>query len=418
MEGSVYTPGAGHSPRVLAGRGQLLRDWQLMLSDVAAAGRVRATDMILVGPRGVGKTATVSAFANLSREQGYEVVSLQAVVGQPGLAVSLLQRARARIAEQAGPWQRARAAFERIGGVDLSVLGFGAGVTLADRAASAEVGDAGTLALALATLATEIRRDAPLGGVLVTIDELQVAASPELALLAAVLHRLNVDHPAASVLFAGTGLPHTPSALRKAGVTHPDRLFVVEPLPLTLGREDARFAIVEPARQVGVVWEPGAAEAVVEASNAYPAHLQLFGHAAWQAAPGLDRIRLLDVQSSIPGVAAQIERRTLGPRWDRITDRQIEFMAALAMLGGQAPTSRVAQALGRGQRELSWIREELIAEGDVYAPRRGKLSMAVPLFRSYVLSRYESHRADAEIPLLSLAEMTANLGLEPPRQLT
>lgn len=409
MEGSVYTPGAGHSPRVLAGRDLLLRDWHLMLSDVAAAGRVRASDIILVGPRGVGKTATVTAFAALAREQGFEVISLQAVTGQAGLVHALLQQARARLAEGVGPWERAKVFFDRISGVDITVAGVGAGVSIKDREAPAGATDAGTLAAALAALAAEVRKDNPLGGVLVTVDEMQVATGPDLALLAAVLHRLNVDHPQAAVVFAGTGLPHTPQALRAAGVTHPDRLFVVEQIPLALAHEDARYAIIEPARQVGVLWEPDAAERIVAVSNGYPAHLQLFADAAWRAAPGPAQVTSADVDAAVPLAAGQIERRTLGPRWDRISDRQMEFMAALALLGGQASTARISQALGREQREISWIREELIGEGDVYAPRRGHLSMTVPLSRDYVLSRYETLRAEAETRLLTLDEMTANL---------
>lgn len=105
MRDSVHTPGAGHSPRVLAGRDDLLRDWQLMLNDADSRGRVRAQDIVLVGPRGVGKTATLSAFGALAKTQGFEVVNLKAVVGQAGLVESLLQRARRR-----SPPRRARGA--------------------------------------------------------------------------------------------------------------------------------------------------------------------------------------------------------------------------------------------------------------------------------------------------------------------
>ncbi len=412
MEGSVYTPGAGHSPRVLAGRDVLLRDWHLMLSDVAASGRVRALDTVLIGPRGVGKTATVSAFATLSRDQGFEVINLQAVTGQASLVQSLLAQARARLVEEVGPWRRAKIFFDRISGVDLSVAGIGAGLSLRSHEAPTEPTDAGTLAAALDALAVEVRKDHPLGGVLITVDEMQAATGPDLALIAAVLHRLNVDHPRAAVVFAGTGLPHTPQALRAAGVTHPDRLFAVEPIPLALAQEDARYAIVEPARQAGVVWEPEAAEQIVNVTNGYPAHLQLFADATWRAAPGPTQITVADVEAAIPAAARQIERRTLGPRWDRISDRQMEFMAALALLGGQASTAQISHALGREQREISWIREELLSEGDVYAPRRGQLSMAVPLARDYVLSRYETLRAGADTRLLTMDEMAANLARE------
>lgn len=412
MDQSPYTPGAGHIPPVLAGRDDLLRDWQLVLNDIVAGGRVRAQDMILAGPRGVGKTVTVSAFADLAKDQGFEVVNLQAVSGHAGLVEALLQRARTRLAEEAGPWQRARTAFERVGGVNLSVAGIGGGISTHKQEQAAPGLDAGTLADALATLAAEVRKDAHSGGLLVTVDEMQVASAPDLALLAATLHRLNVDHPSAAVLFAGTGLPFTPDALRKAGVTHPDRLFVLESIPLTLEHDDARYAVVEPARQAGIVWTPEAAAAVVEASNGYPAHLQLFAHATWTAAAGPDQITVADVETALPQVAAQLERRTLGPRWDRISDRQMEFLAALALHGGRASTAAIAATLGRTQQELSWLREELIEEGDIYAPKRGQLAMAVPLFNRYVLSHYERTRPEAATALLSLQQMIGNAGLD------
>lgn len=414
MDRSPYTPGAGHVPPVLAGRDGLLRDWQLVLNDVVSGGRVRAQDMILAGPRGVGKTVTVSAFADLAKSQGFEVVNLQAVSGHAGLVEALLQRARTRLTEEPGAWQRARRAFERVGGVNLTVAGFGGGISTHEPDQPAPGLDAGTLADALATLATEVGKDSHAGGLLVTVDELQTAAAPDLALLAATLHRLNVDHPTAVVLFAGTGLPFTPGALRKAGVTHPDRLFVLEPIPLTLEPGDARYAVVEPARQAGVVWTPDAAEAVVDASNGYPAHLQLFAHATWVGAAGPDQIALTDVKDALPRVAAQLERRTLGPRWERISDREMEFLAALALHGGRTSTATIAMTLGRTQQELSWLREELIEEGDIYAPKRGQLAMAVPLFNRYVLSHYERTRPEAATVLLSLEEMRANADLDPP----
>lgn len=151
------------------------------------------------------------------------------------------------------------------------------------------------------------------GGLLVTVDEVQVASASDLALVAATLHRLNVDHPAANVLSAGTGLPFTPEVLRAAGVTHPDRLFFIENVPLTLDEDDARYAIVEPAREVGVAWDPEAVERLVQVSNGYPAHVQLFADGAWAAAIGPGRITLMDVDAALPRLGALMQRRTLAP---------------------------------------------------------------------------------------------------------
>ncbi|MGV0714708.1 AAA family ATPase [Mycolicibacterium sp. XJ662] len=416
MEGSVYTPGAGHSPRVLAGRDALLQDFELMLNDVSVQGRVRAQDIILAGPRGVGKTVTVTAYGTLASSTGYEVVNLQAVAGQAGLVDSLLHRATGKLQAGAGPWQRAKKAFDRLAGVSVGAAGFSAGFTTrSPEAGRLPATDAGTLAEALLTVAAEVRRDRPNGGLLITLDELQVASPADLALLAATLHRLNVDHPEAAVVFTGTGLPHTPEALRKAGVTHPDRLFMLEPLPLTLKAEDAAYAVVEPARRIGISWQPEAVERIVTASNGYPAHLQLFAHATWTIAPGPSVITLADVEKALPRAAAQLEQRSLGPRWDRMPDRQMEFLAALALCGGRATTAQLARILGRTSQELSWIRQALIEEGDVFAPKRGQLCLTVPLMAPFVLARYEQARRDTgDDVILSLEAMRNNGGMGTP----
>ena len=411
MDRSIYTPGAGHQPPVLAGRDALLRDWGLMLNDVAAVGRRRARDLVLVGPRGVGKTVAMTALGRRAADQGFEVVGLQAVAGQAGLVDALRHRARTGVDERSGPWQRAKHAFDNLEGLSMSVAGVGAGLTRRSSLPVSPPQDAGTVAHALATLAREVRHDTPQGGLLVTVDEMQVAAGPDLALLAATLHRLNVDHPTAVVVFAGTGLPTVTDALRRAGVTHPDRLFTIEPLEVALAPDDARYAVVEPARQVGVVWDPDAVDALVEACNGYPAHLQLFADATWRRAKGPTRVTLDDVRDGLTVAAVDLERRTLGPRWERITDREMEFLAALALHGGHATTRTIATTLGRTPQDLSWLRQALIVEGDVYAPRRGRLSMAVPLLARYVLTHYEHARGDAATPLLSLEQMCANAGL-------
>lgn len=410
MDSSIYTPGAGHSPPVLAGRDQLLRSWQLMLNDTSAVGRVRALDLILIGPRGVGKTATVTAFGTAAAAQGFEVVNLQAVRGQQTLVDSLLHRAQSRIQSGAGPWTRARKAFERVAGVGLGVAGFNAELSTHARENDVQPKDPTSLAEALATLSREVRRDHDRGGVMVTVDEMQVAHPDDLALLAATLHRLNVDHPEAVVVFAGTGLPHTPDTLRKAGVTHPDRLFMVEHLPLTLSAEDSALALVLPAQRVGISWHPDAVDAVIRASNGYPAHLQLFAHAVWQEAPGPDRVEPIDVQRAIPGAAQQIGLRTLGPRWERMPDRQMEYLAALAVNGGATTSRELATTLGRSQQASSTVREALIDEGDIYSPRRGHIRMAVPLFAPYILTEYENARRDSARPnsMLSLDALRVN----------
>lgn len=408
MRNNPYTPGAGNLPPVLAGRDRLLRELSIGLSNVASSGRPHAQDVIVVGPRGVGKTVTLTTYGQIAAAAGFEVVNLQAVAGSSGLVESLLQRVASRVAANAGPWVRAKGAFDRIAGISFGVAGVSAQIATREPSRGSSLLDPGTLAEALVELAHEVKRDAPTGGLLITVDEMQVASAADLALLAATLHRLNVDYPPAAVVFAGTGLPHTPDTLRSAGVTHPDRLFILEPLSVALLPDEARFAIIEPARRAGVNWHPDAATRVVEVSNCYPAHLQQLAHIVWNTAAGPSQITPQDVHVAVPQFETDLHRRTLGPRWDRMSDRQMEYLAALALLGGQTTTPRLAIALGRPIRELSWIRQELLQEGDIYSVQRGHVALAVPIFAPYILTRYDEARATADLALLSMEEMRHN----------
>jgi len=413
VRSSPYSPGAGTLPPVLAGRDRLLQRLMLGLNDVATAGRVRTQDVILIGPRGVGKTVAVSAYAEQARASGFEVVNLQAVSGRAGLVPSLLERAASGIARQADPWTRTKHAFDRIARVSLGVAGVSVDIDTSSEQPGRPL-DPGTLAEALAELASEVRRDAPGGGLLLTIDEMQEASAADLALLAATLHRITVDHRAAAVLFAGTGLPHTPDVLRASRVTHPDRLFLLEELPVALARDDALYAVVEPARRAGVRWDPQAAADIVEASNGYPAHLQLFAHEAWLAAQGPGVIELHEARAGLALAHEDLARRTLGPRWRAMPDRQMEYIAALALHGGASSTGALAHTLGRTVQELSKVRDALIREGDVYSVHRGRIALAVPIFGSYALAEYEAARRDAAVDVLSLEEMRRNAATSRP----
>ena len=80
----------------------------------------------------------------------------------------------------------ARRAFERVESVSPGALGVSVDVA---RAGPGEprLLDPGTLAQALVALAEEVSAEAPGGGVLITVDELQVASGEDLVLLAAML---------------------------------------------------------------------------------------------------------------------------------------------------------------------------------------------------------------------------------------
>jgi hypothetical protein len=260
----------------------------------------------------------------------------------------------------------------------------------------------------LATLAREVAKDRPGAGVLITVDEIQAASKPDLALLAAALQGLNAEHAEAAVMFAASGLPNTFQAFQEAGVTHADRLFRFREIPLLLDPEDARLAVVDPALKRRVAWEPEAADEIVRVSVGYPAHLQVFADAVWLAAEGPDRITINDARRGVAVATQTLERESLGPRFDAISPREREFLVGVALHGGRVGTARLAATLNRPQKSLSDLRDRLITQGDVYVPQRGELALTVPVFGPYVLDNYEQARELGTNELLPLDEMRRN----------
>jgi len=247
--------------------------------------------------------------------------------------------------------------------------------------------------------------------VLITVDEIQAADSSDLTLLAAALQGLNTEYPEAPVMFAASGLPQTFQVLISAGVTHPDRLFKLRPVPLVLSPDDARFAVVEAARKHDVAWAPEAADMIVEISRAYPAHLQVFADQTWMATAGPRVITVQDAQIGIRAGTEVLERESLGPRFDGFSDREREFLTALAIHGGESTTADLALTLARPIRSLSQVRDTLLTKGDVYVPRRGELALTVPVFTPYLLAHYEAgrQRSSRTQQLLPLEEMKGNV---------
>ncbi|GAW52563.1 MULTISPECIES: ATP-binding protein [unclassified Nocardioides] len=389
MRRNIYSPGAGHQPPLLVGRETQLTSWELMLDELAFRGRVGARDLLLTGPRGVGKTVLMSRFIDSSRRAGYEIISYQPAVKQAGLVASVVARAAERLDAQSGTWGKVRRSFENLAGVTLGAGGLSATLSLRQAPANTLTNDPSEVAAALAALADAARDEKPTGGVLLAIDELQVAADPDLSFLAVVLQRLNVDHPDARVAFVATALPHVYAVLASAGVTHPDRLFPSERIPVALPHQEATSAIVTPAMQAGVVWDPEAAAAIVASSNGYPAHLQLMASHTWDnAADGTTTLSIRDARTGIAAALASIEVSNFAEIWDKLPDAQRRYLHALANLGGEARTSELVDALqARRASDLSYQRDELLQRGVIHSPRYGTVALTTPAMAGYITAR-------------------------------
>lgn len=363
-----YAPGAGTPPPALVGRDAVIEGARTSLRRLKAG---RSTQhLLLTGLRGVGKTVLLGTLAALGEGEGFRVIRQEAVGGEDTVA-SFLRQAR-RITDELGPGARVARAVRSIESVSVTLLGGGAAIgrtAVPDREALADV----VVDLAAAAAEHDL-------GIVVAIDEAQGLAADDLRRILAGVHRCGQDGlPLWCVL---AGLPNLVGVVAKA-TTYAERLFTVEALgPLTPAQ--VVEAVARPADDLGVTWAPEAVDAVADRSDGYPFFVQVWAFHTWNAAVD-DPISAGDVERARPAARLALDGSFFAARIARIPDSEVAYVGLLASLGpGPHRSGEVAAAGGRAASQMSAVRDRLIKEGVVYAPRYGWIEFAIPGFDDFV----------------------------------
>lgn len=393
MHPQIYTPGAGHVPPggSLPGREELLRSWENLLANVTMRGRIGARDLVLTGNRGVGKTVAMKLCAALAEEHGYARLAFQAspeATFSAALQEAISSHPRAR---ETG-WAAAVQTLRRITGASVGVAGVSASLSRdSDEPAKPDPYNTTAVATALANLATSIHTRNENGGVLLCVDELQMSASKDISALGGVLNHLNNWYPEAPVVFIAAGLPNTLERMMGSPeqplISNPSRLFLFEPLKPYLSLEETEAALRPAARLNDADWTPESVRAVYDATQGYPAHIQVLAAATWTTAT-TSPITVQDVAAAQPLAQAEVARMYLVPRWDQMTNLQRAYLTAMTMCETPTESGRIAHMLGRRSSDLSRTRESLLKAGDIYGTGVGFVSLAQPLMRNFAPTQY------------------------------
>ncbi|WP_347354191.1 AAA family ATPase [Intrasporangium sp.] len=356
-----YRPGFNAPPPIFVGRDGVLASVSEAL-DVAALDGRTPRPLILTGTRGVGKTVALGAAAALAAERlGWPTVHVEVRPKRPftPLLVERLQAARAGLEHTTGKPRRSTRVTG--GKVSAAALGVGAEVMI-ERAADPGAAPADPIGQALtATMLAAMRVGA---GLLLTLDEAQLATREELAAFTAVLQEHMADDWPLVVLVAGLPSLRDPNR----SVTYLERGEWRE-LGL-LDRSDARRALVEPAADAGRPMDAAAADVLVEASGGYPYAVQLYGHHAWRAAAAGSRITVGHARAALDAARRELEEGLYVSRWNDASPREREYLAAAAALvvrTGEASGPQVAAELGKAQSKVSYLRDRLLKKGTLYA---------------------------------------------------
>jgi len=363
-----YRPGFNQAPVALAGRHRITAAIDEVLA-IAALDARTPRPLVLTGPRGVGKTVILGEAASRAADTyAWLTAPVEVRPGRPFLPLLADRLLAIRdLYRQAKPGTRLRVTGAT---VRASVLGVGGEIALtrddADRSGRPSL-EAALAEACAAAYASE-------AGVVVTIDELQLASKPELGELAATLQEHVPDDWPLVVLLAG--LPSLRGSHR--GVTYLERA-EWHSIGL-LDQADTLDALRVPAAMAERPMDDAAAARLAAASGGYPYAIQLMGHHAWRASSGAQEITTEHASAAIPAAQEELAAGLYAARWEDSSPREREYLRALAQLLSLQPRvtgAQVAAALGKPAKAVSWIRESLIQKGTIF-PEGDSVRFTIP----------------------------------------
>ncbi len=358
-----FRPSFGVSPRVLAGREDLLQDFDVAL-DEGPGSPLRS--LLVSGARGMGKTVVLNELEDIARTRGWLVVRLPEGDGMlEELEVSTVP---ALLAEHDSTAVRRRVTGGGIGAV---------------ASVATEVEDrypvrhslAQLLARLLDVLATHET------GLLFTLDEVQAASPDVVGRFAATYQHLVRDDR--EVAFAAAGLPTgIDQLLRQGGTTFLRRAERVHLAVLAGGevRTAARATVEEAGRTIG----EEALDRYVAIVHGYPYLLQLVGYHAWRAHRDRPEITADDVARTLPLVVERMGRLVHAPALGPLPEGQRRYLRAMAVDDGPASTRQVAERMGVPMQQQNVYRARLIDRELVEPAGHGYVDFTLPYLREHL----------------------------------
>ena len=219
-------------------------------------------------------------------------------------------------------------------------------------------------------------------GFVLTLDEAHLATRRELSALAALLQEGTGERWPVVVVIAGLPLMRAPEhsvTYLEGGTWHELGL---------LSSEETVRALRLPAEAAGRPMDEDAATLLAEGSGGYPYAIQLYGHHAWRASSGHDRIDLTAAQAALPRAQQELESGLYAARWSAASPAQKRYLTALATIAATTnPTTgrAVAEQLGRTPKQLSSVRDDLIKAGTLTVDG-DELRFTIPGMGAYIRS--------------------------------
>ena len=323
-EDNPYKPGFGTTPKYLAGRNRERESVNVALGII---NKPRAKDkllteqpnapIVLVGPRGVGKTVLLNLAQTIAKEKDIPNVKIDKQLLESNHTTLL------KMINSPTTWQQAMALLDSI-----AVLGTKVSFT------SQQLNE---------NLLPVLRKRLVKTPLLLVLDEVHTYEASFLSTFLNMVQNFIAEKYPLAVMMAGT--PGMMGLLHACGASFVERSKVLRMNILNM--DDTKAALAEPAKQSGLPIEADALELLVENSDCYPYFIQVLGEETWNVAnkAGHSEITLADAEQGIT-LAQQTRSIFYSGRYNELRQRQLLEQAAhtihwMREAGGTIPTDRL-----------------------------------------------------------------------------
>jgi hypothetical protein len=372
----------------LVGRDAELENFEILLERLRRG--YPEQSMLITGLRGVGKTVLLGAFEGRALNSGWVTVSAEISKEEdfgPRIA-SLVRRALFQVAPKASWSERIKRAAGVLKSFSLTVSPDGSVTAGVDIEAVEGMADTGNLSDDLTDLLVALGEGAREReiGIVFLFDEVQFLRKAQFEALIAALHR--TVQRQLPITLVGAGLPQLPRLAGEAR-SYAERLFKF-PRIGQLSPPEAEAALAQPASDLGVTFDPGAIDVIVDYTEGYPYFIQEYGKVVWDLAPEGPPISGRIAEEAQRAVEAKLDESFFRVRAERTTELELQYLRAMAELGpGEQTAGDVAAAMGRTSEQLGPTRARLIEKGLIYTTGHGRGAFTVPQFDRYMRRNYE-----------------------------
>ena len=379
QELNPFMPGAGMQPPELVGRERDLEIVDRMIARTKLNNLDRG--IIFSGLRGVGKTVLLVKLQEMAAGKNMLTAKIESS-GNPDddyeAIFHEINLAAMKIHLVGSLKKRLGDVISNIKSMSFGAFGLSASISRESSAQTSE--NPFKLELLIESITTELRKSN--SGLYLFIDELQEMADEPLGTLMSIQHKMG--QRSLPFYIIGAGLPNLPGVLSKSR-SYAERLFEYRTIG-QLSDADAAEGFQKPARRNGRPFTDDALNELIKVSSGYPYFIQAYGKAAWNAS-GSNPIPLQAVTKSEACARAELDDGLYSARWQRTTPTGRRYLAAMAKIGTESPssTAEVADRLGKSTGEISMTRDKLIKLGLIYSPEYGKVAFTVPGMGEFIL---------------------------------